>query len=54
MRKISFYFAKYKDGRIVRHTNLVVPMLTLNPDVRIIWSASGDVLWDYNMKKPTN
>ena len=54
MKKLSFFYVTYNDGRVVRYSNLILPLIMLNPNVKLIKSESGDVVWEPSMKKPTN
>ena len=54
MKKLSFFYVTYTDGKVVRYSNLILPLVMTNPKVKVIKSSSGDVVWDYTMKKPTN
>lgn len=54
MRKLVFYTVEYKNGEKKRYSSLVIRALTMNSEVKVIRSASGDVVWDCTMKKPTS
>jgi len=54
MRKLSFFYVTYEDGRVIRYSNLILPLIMINPKVKLIKSASGDIVWEPSMKKSTN
>lgn len=54
MKKIEIFYAHYFDGRVVRYTSLVFPLLRLNKSIRYIENGRGTIVWEYDWIKPTN
>lgn len=52
--KLSFYRVYYKNSKPKIYSNLVMPLVLMNPDVRYVYSESGELIYDWRMKKPTN
>lgn len=52
INRLTFYLVEFMDGRKVRYTNLVLPLLMMNKNVKVIILArTGEVIWDYSMRK---
>lgn len=52
INRLTFYLVEFMDGRKVRYTNLVLPLLMMNKSVKVIILArTGEVIWDCSMRK---
>ena len=50
--RLSFYIVEFKDGRKIRYTNLVLPLLMMNANVKSIVSVrTNEVIWDCSMRE---
>lgn len=50
--RLSFYIVEFKDGRKIRYTNLVLPLLMMNANVKSITSArTNEIIWDCSMRE---
>lgn len=53
MKQIKIFYAYYFDGRVVRYTSLIFPLLIMNKSIRYIKDSRGTIVWEYDWKKPT-
>ena len=52
INRLTFYIVEFMDGRKVRYTTLVLPLLMMNKNVKVIILAhTGEVIWDCSMRK---
>ena len=52
INRLTFYLVEFMDGRKVRYTNLVLPLLMMNKNVKVIILArTGEVIWDCSMRE---
>ena len=50
--RLSFYIVEFMDGRKIRYTNLVLPLLMMNTNVKTIVSArTNEIIWDCSMRE---